>query len=51
VNLACKDINIEEYIDDLELTISQMKKIILTEAVYMINQAVLGYKALWERFR
>ncbi len=42
---------IEVYTDDLEITVSQMKKILLTEAIYLIRQAIKGFEAIWERYR
>jgi hypothetical protein len=42
---------IELYTDDLEVTVSQMKKLLLPEATYLIRQAIKGFEAIWDRYR
>jgi hypothetical protein len=48
---ASKSLAVEIYVEDLEVTLAKMSKILLPEAIYLIVQAVEGFKALWERFR
>ncbi len=49
-NLSTKSISVEIYVEDLEVSLAKMKKILLPEAIYLILEAIEGFKALWERF-
>ena len=50
-NLSAKSISVEIYVEDLEVSLAKMKQILLPEAIYLILEAIEGFKALWERFR
>jgi hypothetical protein len=50
-NLTSKSIAVELYVEDLEISLAKMKKILLPEAIYLIVQALEGYSALLERFQ
>lgn len=49
-SLTSKSITVEIYVEDLEVSLAKMKKILLPEAIYLIARAIEGYKALWEKF-
>jgi hypothetical protein len=46
-----KSMAVEIYTDDLEVTVSHMKKLLLSEAIYLIRQAIKGFQVIWERYR
>jgi hypothetical protein len=50
-NLTSKNISVEVYVEDLEVTLSKMKKLLIPEAIYLILRAAEGYSALWSRFK
>lgn len=50
-NLTSKSIAVEIYVEDIEVSLAKMKKILIPEAIYLIIQAIKGFRALWERFK
>lgn len=41
----------EIYVEDIEVSLLNMSKLILPEALFVIRQAMEGFRKLWERFR
>lgn len=50
-NMTSKNISVEVYVEDLEVSMSKMKKLILPEAMYLATKAIEGYCKIWERFK
>lgn len=48
---AARGLVLDIYIEDMECTLADMKRLLLPEALFLIQGAVEGYGAIYERFK